>query len=118
MILEKHPDFDTETRVLDAFTYEQEVEESSKADIQVSMEPFSVYLSGNDEWGEVSLDNGRADVNIIATVNPTTKQVLLTTVPRDYYVDLPFTKESDLPDKLTHAGLYGIDTSMETLENC
>lgn len=115
LIREDFANFDTETRVVDAFTYQKETKENSKTDVKVDTEPFNVYLSGNDEWGAVSLDNGRTDVNIIATVNPATKQILLTTTPRDYYVDLPF--YDGCKDKLTHAGLYGIDTSMETLEN-
>jgi LCP family protein required for cell wall assembly len=115
LIREDFEKFDTETRVVDAFTYKKEAKENSKADIKVDTEPFNVYLSGNDEWGAVSLDNGRTDVNIIATVNPATKQILLTTTPRDYYIELPF--YDGCKDKLTHAGLYGIDTSMETLEN-
>ena len=48
-------------------------------------------------------------------MNPKTRQILLTTTPRDYYVELPFYE--GCMDKLTHAGLYGIDCSMETLEN-
>lgn len=115
LIKENFPEFDTETRVLDAFTYEKEIEETSKADVKVDTEPFNVYLSGNDEWGEVKLNNGRTDVNIIATVNPATKQILLTTTPRDYYVELPYYGM----DKLTHASVTedGIHGSIATLEN-
>ena len=61
------------------------------------------------------LSDGRTDVNILATVNPSTRQIVLTTTPRDYYVELPF--YSGCMDKLTHAGIYGIDCSIETLEN-
>lgn len=115
LVLEDFPNFNSETRVLEGFTYTKVIEETSKADIKVDTDPFNVYLSGNDAWGAVTLADGRTDVNIIATVNPKTKQILLTTTPRDYYVELPF--YSGCMDKLTHAGLYGIDTSMETLEN-
>ena len=58
----------------------------------------------------------RSDVNIIATVNPTTKQILLTNTPRDYYVVIPGVSGST-KDKLTHAGIYGVESSMATLEN-
>jgi len=58
----------------------------------------------------------RSDVNIIMTVNPNTKQILLTTTPRDYYVTIPGVS-GDARDKLTHAGIYGVDASMATLEN-
>ncbi len=117
IILETYPNFDTETRVLDAFTYKEEVvkKEEPKPEVNVAEETFTIYLSGNDSYGEVTLADGRTDVNILATVNPKTKQVLLTTTPRDYYVEQPIYDGGR--DKLTHAGLWGIECSMETLEN-
>ena len=118
IIIETYPNFNTETKVLDAFTYKEEVvkkEEEPKPEVNVAEETFTVYLSGNDSYGEVTLADGRTDVNILATVNPKTKQVLLTTTPRDYYVEQPYFDWSR--DKLTHAGIWGIDCSMETLEN-
>lgn len=75
--------------------------------------PFNIYISGIDVYGAIST-NSRSDVNIIATVNPDTKQVLLTTTPRDYYVEIPEIS-SGQKDKLTHAGIYGVDASMATL---
>lgn len=90
-----------------------ELKEAAAA-IDVSEEPFSVYISGIDVYGEIS-QQSRSDVNIIATVNPKTKQILLVTTPRDYYVEIPGVSEG-YPDKLTHAGNYGIATSMATLE--
>ncbi len=116
LILETYPNFNSETRVLDGFSYKEKVEvKETKKEVDVVEEPFTVFISGNDAYGEVSLANGRSDVNILATVNPETKQILLTTTPRDYYVQLPFYE--GCWDKLTHAGLYGIDCSIETLEN-
>ena len=58
--------------------------------------------------------NSRSDVNIVATINPTTHQILLTTTPRDYYVEIPGISGGQ-KDKLTHAGIYGVDASMRTL---
>ncbi len=84
------------------------------ADVNVEEEPFTIYVSGNDSYGEVTLEDGRSDVNILLTVNPNTRQILMTTTPRDYYVELPLGE--DCWDKLTHAGNYGIDCSMQTLE--
>ena len=75
----------------------------------ITTEPFVVYLSGVDNRGELTED-ARSDVNILAVVNPLTKRVALINTPRDYYVDLAGT---DSKDKLTHAGLYGVETSME-----
>lgn len=74
---------------------------------------FSVYISGIDSRGGLSVVS-RSDVNIIATVNTETKQVLLVSTPRDYYV--PLSISNGVPDKLTHAGIYGIDVCMDTLE--
>ncbi len=79
----------------------------------ITSEPFIVYLSGVDTRGELT-ENARSDVNILAVINPETKRVALINTPRDYYVDLAGT---DSKDKLTHAGLYGVETSMETLAN-
>ena len=67
-----------------------------------------------DTYGKIS-SISRSDVNIIASVNPKTKQVLLTTIPRDYYVQLDGT--TGYKDKLTHAGIYGIDKSQKTIQN-
>ena len=80
---------------------------------QITKEPFVVYLSGVDNRGELT-EKARSDVNILAVVNPKTKRVALINTPRDYYVDLAGT---DSKDKLTHAGLYGVETSMATLGN-
>ena len=77
----------------------------------ITREPFVVYLSGVDTRGELT-ENARSDVNILAAVNPVTKRVALVNTPRDYYVDLAGT---DAKDKLTHAGLYGVEASMQTL---
>ena len=80
---------------------------------KITKEPFVLYLSGVDTRGDLT-DKARSDVNIIAAVNPVTKQVVLINTPRDYYVDLAGTNSKD---KLTHAGLYGVQTSMDTLGN-
>ena len=80
---------------------------------KITKEPFVVYLSGVDNCGELT-ENARSDVNILAVVNPVTKQAALINTPRDYYVDLAGTESKD---KLTHAGLYGVETSMATLGN-
>lgn len=74
---------------------------------------FTMYISGIDTRGGVSAKS-RSDVNILATVNVDTHQVLLVFTPRDYYVPLPISNGQ--PDKLTHAGIYGVDVSVGTLE--
>lgn len=91
-----------------------EVISKDSAGIDVSEDPFSVYISGIDVYGEIT-EESRSDVNIIATVNPNTKEILLTTTPRDYYVEIPEVSNG-YKDKLTHAGNYGVDSSVATLE--
>ena len=71
--------------------------------------PFVIYISGKDAGGSLS------DVNQLAIVNPKIHRILLINTPRDYYV--PLAGKTGLSDKLTHAGTYGLDTSVETLEN-
>ena len=80
---------------------------------KITKEPFVVYLSGVDTRGELT-EKARSDVNILAVVNPKTRQILLINTPRDYYLPLAFNGEMD---KLTHAGLYGIQESMAVLDN-
>ena len=57
--------------------------------------------------------SSRSDVNIVATINTETKQILLVSTPRDYFV--PLSISNGAKDKLTHAGIYGIDVCMDTL---
>ena len=76
-------------------------------------QPFNLYISGIDTFGPVS-SVSRSDVNVIATINPKTHQILLTTTPRDAYVPIA-DGGADQKDKLTHAGIYGVEASMHTL---
>ena len=78
-------------------------------------EVFNIYVSGIDTYGPIS-SVSRSDVNIFMTVNRKTKKVLLTTTPRDAYVPIA-DGGLNQPDKLTHAGIYGVDASVHTLEN-
>lgn len=87
--------------------------ENAAAKVEVDSDCFTVYISGIDVYGAIET-NSRSDVNIIATVNPTTHQILLVTTPRDYYVEIPGISGGQ-KDKLTHAGIYGVDASMATL---
>lgn len=84
-------------------------------EISVTEKPFNVYISGIDVYGDITKES-RSDVNLIATINPKTHKILLTTTPRDYYVTIPGVS-GEAKDKLTHAGTYGVDTSIATLEN-
>ena len=101
------------TKVIYSHDIKTEITDDS-ADVEVKNDTFSVYISGIDVFGAIET-NSRSDVNIIAEVNPTTHQILLVTTPRDYYVEIPGISGGQ-KDKLTHAGIYGVDASMTTLE--
>lgn len=99
-------------KILDTIEIDIELENITK-DVDITKEPFSIYISGIDTYGKVNKVS-RSDVNIIVTVNPNTNKILLTSIPRDYYVTLAGINSKD---KLTHAGIYGVETSVKTLEN-
>ena len=105
--------FSDKTKIIYEFTIIVKTDNFSK-DIDVTKKPFNVYISGIDTYGEIS-SVSRSDVNMVVTVNPETKQILLTSIPRDYYVKLH--DKTGYNDKLTHAGLYGVDTSLKTIED-
>lgn len=86
-------------------------EEVRHSDIDVTKEPFLIYVSGIDTYGSIGTVS-RSDVNILVAVNPKTQKILLVNTPRDYYVKLHSKKAYD---KLTHAGIYGVEESMTTL---
>lgn len=110
--------YEENVRILYSYQIQKEIEVSkteSTKEVSVTEDVFTVYISGIDVYGDIS-KNSRSDVNILATINPKTRQILLTTTPRDYYVTIPGVSNGK-KDKLTHAGIYGIDASIATLEN-
>lgn len=112
--LTDYASFSEKTRILHQYELVKELTSSGDTG-NYSEEPFFVYCSGTDARLNESTTVCRSDVNIIAAVNPKSHQILLLNTPRDYYVELP-TEDNEL-DKLTHAGLYGIDSSMAALSN-
>jgi hypothetical protein len=80
-----------------------------------TLKPFNIFLSGSDARSNYIASKTRSDVNMIISVDPKKKTILLTSIPRDYYVSVY--GKTGLKDKLTHAGIYGIDTSVKTVEN-
>lgn len=86
--------------------------ETDDTGIKLNSDVFTLYISGIDTHGSVA-KTSRSDVNIIAVVNTKTKQILLVSTPRDYYV--PLSISNGVKDKLTHAGIYGINCSKDTL---
>lgn len=111
VIKEQMETFSDDTKVI----YEHNiVVEIANETVDASVtEPFAIYLSGIDVYGDITQES-RSDVNIVAVVNPVSHQILLITTPRDYYVPIPDVSRGQR-DKLTHAGIYGVDASMETL---
>ena len=89
-----------------------ETSDNSSADAAVTDEVYTIYVSGIDTRGEMTASS-RSDVNIILTVNTRTKQILMISTPRDYFV--PLSISNGVHNKLTHAGIYGVNVSMDTL---
>ena len=116
---EAYANFFERARILLEFPYQKVVQEETEPTEEtkpkdITNTPFVVYVSGSDTRSSV-LDVSRSDVNILMIVNPVSKQVLLLNTPRDYYIPNP--AGNGKLDKLTHCGLYGVDCSMEALEN-
>lgn len=105
------PGYGDQVRILYQYGIDTVIEQEESVSVE---EAFSIYISGIDVSGPITT-NSRSDVNIIMTVNPQTHKILLTTTPRDYYVTIPGVSGAQR-DKLTHAGIYGVDVSMQTLE--
>lgn len=118
---EQFTDFEDKTKVIYTKTFTTQIKEKV-VNKDTSSDAFTIYVSGNDNEGAIAA-NGRSDVNIIATFNPKTRQVLMVSTPRDYWVEINTLKTDNNGnvrkgyDKLTHAGNHGVDASIATLEN-
>lgn len=106
-------DFTSNTRILKTIEITKQIEDITKR-VSIKNTPFNVLISGIDTYGDIS-QTSRNDVNIVATVNPNTNEILLTSIPRDYYVKLHGTEGYN--DKLTHASYYGINMAVTTIED-
>ena len=107
----EYPDYASKIKKI----YTKELTKTVETPKDVKGDSFNVYISGIDTYGPIS-SVSRSDVNIIMTVNRETKKILLTTTPRDSYVPIA-DGGNNQKDKLTHAGIYGVDASIHTLEN-
>ena len=110
---EGYTDFDNYTRILKQFDFTKEVAPVVPNE-SITVEPFVVYCSGIDARNSDVNIQSLSDVNILAVVNPKSRQILLLNTPRDYFLPLSFNGQLD---KLTHAGMYGIDESMRVLDD-
>ena len=117
IILEDNEEYKDETKIIYTITQEIEKEaenvkdETSKHQIENGI--FNVYISGIDTSGNIR-NVSRSDANIVVTVNTKTNEILLTSIPRDYYVTL---HSKNAKDKLTHSGIYGINETVNTVED-
>ena len=111
IIESEYPDYASKIKKI----YTKELTKKVETPKDVKGDSFNVYISGIDTYGPIS-SISRSDVNIIMTVNRETKKILLTTTPRDSYVPIA-DGGNNQKDKLTHAGIYGVDASIHTLEN-
>ena len=111
IIESEYPDYASKIKKI----YTKALTKTVETPKDVKGDSFNVYISGIDTYGPIS-SVSRSDVNIIMTVNRKTKKILLTTTPRDSYVPIA-DGGNNQKDKLTHAGIYGVDASIHTLEN-
>lgn len=114
IINETDNEFKEKIKVLDTLSIKSIKEKKELENRIAKLGNFNIYISGIDTYGVISTVS-RSDVNIIASIDMKNNKILLTNTPRDYYVQLSGT--TGTKDKLTHAGVYGIDTSMNTLAN-
>ena len=104
--------FKKNTRTIYRIKVKKRANDNSKA-VNVTEDSFNVLISGLDSWGTID-QGGLSDVNMVMTVNPTTRSILLTSIPRDSYIPL---HSYGARDKLTHSGLYGEEETKATIED-
>ncbi|WP_304758434.1 LCP family glycopolymer transferase [Faecalibaculum rodentium] len=117
---EKFRNFGTDTQVVYTYTYKTENKSTTNSVDDITKNPFTVLISGVDSRDGFA-ESSRSDVNMLATINPVTRTVLLTSIPRDYYVTTACDEgagcQNGAKDKLTHTGLHGTETTKKTIES-
>lgn len=117
--LEDYTNFNNDTKVIHKTVYYTKENSSSLAVSDITSKPFNILISGNDSFGSLD-ENSRSDVDMLVTINPVTSTILLTSIPRDSYVKEvcnDYACNYGVYDKLTHTGIYGVDTTKNTIEN-
>lgn len=112
LLKEENEEFNALVDIIDKIEVEITILEVTK-DVDITKEPFNIYITGIDTYGRITKVS-RSDVNLLLTVNPKSKEIIMTSIPRDYYVKLHAIDEMD---KLTHAGIYGIETQVKMIED-
>lgn len=118
--LEGYKGFNQDTKVIYQTSFEVDSTNEAKAVDNIVSHPFNILITGSDSRNDLN-ENARSDVNMIATVNPETYTILLTSIPRDYYVttvcDVTDGCQNGKLDKITHTGMTGINTTKRTIED-
>ena len=117
--LEDYTNFNNDTKVIHKTVYYTKENSSLLAVSDITSKPFSILISGNDSFGNLD-ETSRSDVDMLVTINPVTSTILMTSIPRDSYVEEvcdDYACNYGAYDKLTHTGLYGVDTTKDTVEN-
>lgn len=118
--IEEYKNFSDNTRVIYQTTFETEDTNTANSVNDITEHPFNILITGSDSRVDIS-ESARSDVNMVVTVNPTTNTILLTSIPRDYYVttvcDAADGCQNGAMDKITHTGMTGINTTKRTVEN-
>ena len=117
--LEDYTNFNNDTKVIHKTVYYTKENSSLLAVSDITSKPFSILISGNDSFGSLD-ETSRSDVDMLVTINPVTSTILMTSIPRDSYVEEvcdDYACNYGVYDKLTHTGLYGVDTTKDTVEN-
>lgn len=119
--VEEYEHFSTETRVVYSTSYYTTKKNDSLVVSDITKNPFTILISGNDTTGDVS-ELSRSDVNMLVTINPKTSTILITSMSRDTYVETVCDADGDTAcpegqmDKITHTGIYGLNTTRQTVE--
>lgn len=117
--IEEYTNFNNETKVIHQTVYYTKENSSPLAVSDITSKPFNILISGNDSFGDLD-ENSRSDVDMLITINPVTSTILLTSIPRDSFVKEvcdDYACNYGVTDKLTHTGIYGVDTTKNTIEN-
>lgn len=116
--LEGYNAFNDETKVIHQTVFYTNDTNDALAVSDITTTPFNILISGNDSFGKLD-EVSRSDVDMVVTVNPVTSTVLMTSIPRDSYVQEycdDYACNYGANDKLTHTGIYGVDTTRDTIE--
>ena len=114
VLAEDYQDVNEKIKIVYTFNLETKIEKTTE-ETENLVRPINIYISGSDSRSSNISNKSRSDVNMIVTINPNTHKILLTSIPRDYYVQVH--GQTGLKDKLTHSGIYGLEVSTKTMED-